>query len=90
MEDGGWWKVEGGWCLAGIVVDAIVQLHRLVPVVLSWCIVETVVACSLGRGLGIWLFLTMIEVKIGRKTLTRAIVEIILQVKAVIRIVVLA
>ena len=32
-----------------IIVDTIVQLHRLVPVVHAWRIVETVVTCSLGR-----------------------------------------
>ena len=75
---------------SGIVVDAIVQLHRLVPVVLPGGIVEVIIARSLGRHLQIGFRFALIEVEIGGETLAGTIVEVVLRVKTVQGIVRLA
>ena len=74
----------------GIVVNAIVQLYRLIPVVLSRRIVKVVIACSLGRFLYIGFRLTMIQVEIGCKTLSGTIVEIVVRIETVQHVVLLA
>ena len=51
---------------------------------------ETIVTRSLGRHLLIGFFLAMIEVEIGGEGLAGAIIEVVLRVKAMVRIVTFA
>ena len=74
----------------GIVVDAVVQLHRLVPVVLPRGIVEVVVARSLGRLLQIGFRLAAIQVEVWHEALTGTVVEVVLRVESHHRVVGLA
>ena len=64
-----------------IIVDAVIQLCCLIPIVNARCIVETIIARSLGWILNIRFILTVIEIKVRRKTLTWTIIKIILWVK---------
>ena len=73
-----------------VIIEAIVELYRLIPVVHARGVVETVVASGLGWFLLIGFRITVIEVEIGRKALTRTIVEIILGIEAKVRVIVLA
>ena len=75
---------------ACIVVETIVKFYGLVPVVHARRIVETIVASGFGRLFDIGFGFAMIEVEIGREALTRAIVEIVLRVEAMLRVIVLA
>ena len=63
---------------AGIVVHAVVQLDRLVPVVTPGGIVEDVVSRCPGGFLHIGFRLTVIQVEVRREALARAVVEVIL------------
>ena len=74
---------------SSIVVETIVEFHRLVPVVHARSIVETVIARGLGRLFEIGFRLTVIEVEIRGEALTWAIVEIILWREALSGIIVL-
>ena len=74
--------------MTSIIVDAIIQLHGLIPVVHPWRIAETVVTRSLGRLFDIGLRLTMIKVEVRRKPLTRTIIEIVLWVETNLGIVI--
>ena len=74
---------------AGIVVHAVVQLDRLVPVVAPGGIVEDIVTRSLGGFLQIGFFGSVIEVEVRREALTWTIVEIIPGRKALRCIIVL-
>ena len=67
---------------AGIVVYTVVQLHRLIPVVLAWGIVEVVVARSLGGLFQIGLCLTAIQVEVRHEALTGTVVEVVLRVES--------
>ena len=67
---------------AGIVVYAVIQLHRFVPVVLSRGIVEVVVACSLGGLFQIGFRLAAIQVEVWHEALAGAVVEVVLRVEA--------
>ena len=75
---------------ACIVVEAVVQLHRLIPVVHAWRIVEAVVTCSLGRRFVVSLLLSLIQVEVRREMLTGTVVEVVLRVETVVGIVLLA
>ena len=75
---------------AGIVIHAVVQLHRLVPVVHAWCIVETVVTRGLGRLLVILLGLAVIQVEVRMETLSGTIIEVVLRVESVLWVILLA
>ena len=59
-----WHGVEVAYA-TGKIVDAVVQLHRLVPVVTSGTVVEMVVAGGFGRLLDIGLRLAVIQIKVG-------------------------
>ena len=72
-----------------IVIEAVIELYRLVPVVHAWGVMETVITCSLSRFLDIWLLLTVIQVKIWSKSLSGTVIEIILRIEAVLRIILL-
>ena len=74
---------------AGIVIHAVVQLHRLVPVVHARCIVETVVTRGLGRLLVILLSLTVIQVEVRMETLSGTIIEVVLRVESVLWVILL-
>ena len=74
----------------GIVIHAVVQLHRLIPVVTARGIVEMVVTRSLGGLFQIGLRLATIQVEIRCKTLARTIVKVVLRVKSVQRLVLFA
>ena len=70
-----------------IVIETVVELHRLIPVVHAWGIVEAVVTCGLSRFFEIGFRLAMIEVEIGCEPLTRTVIEIVLRIEAVLGIV---
>ena len=73
-----------------IVVDAVVQFDGLVPVVHAWGIVEAVVTGGLGGFLDIGFVLAVIEIEIGRETLSRTVIEVVLRVESVLGIVAFA
>ena len=68
---------------SGIVVYAVVQLHRLVPVVTPRGIVEVVVTRGFGGFFQIGFRLAVIQVEIGCEALARTIVEVVLRVESV-------
>ena len=72
-------KMERGGRLSGIVVDTVVQLHRLVPVVLPRSIAETIITCGLGWCLAIGFLLVMIQIETRSKRLTWTIIEVVLK-----------
>ena len=76
------------------IVDTIVQFHRLIPVVLLWVRVETVIASAFGRRLLIsWktesLGTTGIE-SVHVKTFARTIIEVVLWIEVLAGIIILA
>ena len=75
----------------GIIINTIVQFDSLIPVVLTRCIIEMIITCSLGRFLHIRLSLVVIEVKMRGEVLTGTIIEIIIHgVEATLGIIILA
>ena len=70
---------------AALIVDAVVQLHRLVPVVLARRGREAVVARHLGR-----IFHVVATVEVGRELLSGDVVEVVLRRECLGRVVVLS
>ena len=83
-------KVIRGRGDTGIVIHAVVKLHRLIPVVTTGLAVELVITRSLGRFLVIRLLCSVIEVEIRIKPFARAIVEVVLLREALRGVVTLA
>ena len=64
------------------IIHAVVQLHRLIPIVLAWIGIEMIVTGHLRRKLTIGKILLTLRIKTKRQGLPRKIIKVIIHIKS--------
>ena len=64
------------------IIHAVVQLHRLIPIVLAWIGIEMIVTGHLRRKLTIGKILLTLRIKTKRQGLSRKIIKVIIHIKS--------